>query len=95
MSLKHKKQFLFSLGNAYFLVGNYADAKVKYSECLDSDPNPEMRVRVLNNLGLACWWHKNPLVPDENAEYLKNRVDLIDSEFKQTRELLLKALEKS
>ena len=34
MSLRHKKQFLFNLANAYFLVGNYRDAKAKYSECL-------------------------------------------------------------
>jgi tetratricopeptide (TPR) repeat protein len=85
MSLKHKKQFLFNLGNAYFLAGNYADAKSKYSECLESDPNPEMRVRVLNNLGLACWWHKNPLVSEESVESFKHKAETIDSEFKQTR----------
>ena len=39
MPIKHKKQFLFNLGNAYFLVGNYSDAKAKYSECLENDPN--------------------------------------------------------
>lgn len=79
MSLKHKKQFLFNLGNAYFLVGNYADAKAKYSECLESDPNSEMRVRVLNNLGLSCWWHKNPLVSDEEVESFRHKTDAIDS----------------
>jgi len=31
MSVGHKKQFLFNLGNAYFLVGNYSDAKARYS----------------------------------------------------------------
>lgn len=60
MSMKHRKQFLFLLGNAYFLLGNYADAKAKYSECIDSDPGPELKVRAFNNLALACWWHKNP-----------------------------------
>lgn len=40
MSLKHKKVFVFNLANAYFLVGNYADAKAKYSDCLSQDPDP-------------------------------------------------------
>lgn len=31
MTLKHKKQFQFNLANAYFLIGNYKDAKVKYA----------------------------------------------------------------
>jgi tetratricopeptide (TPR) repeat protein len=62
MSLRHKKQFLFNLGNAYFLVGNYSDAKARYSECIESDPNTQLKVKAYNNLALACWWHKNPLV---------------------------------
>lgn len=95
MSLKHKKQFLFQLGNAYFLVGNYPDAKSKYSECLDADPSSELKSRVLNNLGLACWWHKNPLFPEKAVESQKLKVDSIDSDFKQSRDIFLKALEKS
>lgn len=67
MSLRHKKLFLFNLGNAYFLVGNYADAKIKYSECLETDPNHDLKVRAYNNLALACWWHKNPVVMEEGV----------------------------
>jgi tetratricopeptide (TPR) repeat protein len=95
MSLKHKKEFLFELGNAYFLVGNYADAKSKYSECLDTDPSNELKSRVLNNLGLVCWWQKNPLFPEKVIESQKLKIDNIDSDFKQTREIFLKSLEKS
>lgn len=34
LTLKHRKLFLFNLANAYFLVGNYPDAKLRYAECL-------------------------------------------------------------
>lgn len=61
MSLKHKKLFQFNLANAYFLVGNYIDAKSKYFECLSNTPDNELKSRVYNNLALACWWNKNPL----------------------------------
>ena len=92
MSLKHKKVFQFNLANAYFLVGNYADAKIKYSECLASDPDAELKSRVLNNLGLACWWHKNPLFDEKTIETQRNQ-EQIDSDYKQSRGLLLKAIE--
>jgi hypothetical protein len=79
MSLKHKKHFLFCLANAYFLVGNYGDAKARYSECIDNDPSRELKVRALNNLALACWWHKNPLFPHKEVPSVKHRMQSIDS----------------
>jgi tetratricopeptide (TPR) repeat protein len=80
MSLRHKKLFLFNLGNAYFLSGNYADAKRRYSECINSEPARELRVRAYNNLGLACWWHKNPLFGEkvEGGE-------TVDADYRQSR----------
>lgn len=79
MPLRHKKQFLFNLGNAYFLMGNYSDAKARFSECIESDPNPLLKVKALNNLALACWWHKNPLVASEEVESAPHRTRMIDS----------------
>jgi len=51
------------LGNAYVLVENYADAKKKYGEVLEMKPSHSIRGKTLNNLSVACWWHKNPLFP--------------------------------
>jgi hypothetical protein len=68
MSLKHKKLFQFNLANSYFLVGNYADAKSKYFECLSNGPDSDLKSRIYNNLGLACWWHKNPLFDEKIVE---------------------------
>ena len=63
LPVNYRKQFQFSLGNAYLLLGNYADAKLKYAECLDSAPNSRLKNMVINNLAVACWWQKNPLFP--------------------------------
>ena len=54
------KQFEFNLANAYLLSGNYQDAKSKYSQMLDANPQGNLKSYAFNNLGLACWWHKNP-----------------------------------
>ena len=95
MSLSHKKQFLFNLANAYFLLGNYADAKARYGQCIEADPNPQLKTRAYNNLALACWWHKNPLLPEQQVQAADHRMDMVDGEFRQTREIFLKALETS
>lgn len=85
MSMAQKKWFLYLLGNAYFLVGNYGDAKARYSECMDSDPGADLRWKVYNNLAVACWWHKNPLFPGKVVESSTHQAELIDSQFVQTR----------
>lgn len=61
MPLSHIKLFNFNLANAYLLAGNYTDAKNRYQKCLEADPQGKLRSYALNNLGLACWWHKNPI----------------------------------
>lgn len=61
MPISHYKLFQFNLANAYLLLGNYNDAKARYSKCLETDPQGKLKSYVYNNLGLACWWHKNPL----------------------------------
>jgi hypothetical protein len=94
LSLKHRKLFLFNLANAYLLVGNYPDAKLRYGDCLESQPSPDLKHRLYNNLALACWWGKNPLVADrQNFQPEKHRGSSVDSDFKQSRELFLRALE--
>lgn len=52
--LSFQKIFIFNLGTAYFLNGNYVDAKARLRECLGLDPNPLLKAMALNNLGLAC-----------------------------------------
>lgn len=61
MPLSFIKLFNFNLGTAYLVSGNYVDAKARLSKCLESDPQGKLKSFVLNNLGLACWWHKNPI----------------------------------
>ena len=51
------------LGNAYLLVDNLPDAKKKYGEVLEMKPFDSLRGKTLNNLAVACWWHKNPMFP--------------------------------
>lgn len=51
------------LGNAYLLVDNFPDAKKKYGEVLEMKPTNLLRGKTLNNLSIACWWHKNPMFP--------------------------------
>ena len=61
MPNSHIKLFNFNLGNAFLMAGNYSDAKVRLRNCLESDPQGALKVFAFNNLGLCCWWHKNPL----------------------------------
>jgi tetratricopeptide (TPR) repeat protein len=61
MPISHYKLFQFNLANAYLLLGNYNDAKSRYSKCLETDPQGKLKSYVYNNLALACWWQKNPL----------------------------------
>ena len=60
MPIAHSKLFLFNLGNALLLLNDYTEAKNKYSKCLEADPQGRLKAYAYNNLGLACWWHKNP-----------------------------------
>ena len=60
MPAPHVKIFNMNLGITYLLAGNYEDAKKRLSKCLESDPQGTTKAYALNNLGLACWWHKNP-----------------------------------
>jgi tetratricopeptide (TPR) repeat protein len=93
LTLKHRKLFLFNLANAYFLVGNYEDAKRRYSECLESQPGSDLKAKAYNNLALACWWSKNPLVAEQQVQPAKHRGSSVDSDFKQAKGLFLKAIE--
>lgn len=60
LPLIYQKQFLFNLGTAYLLKGNYVDAKTRLRECLMMQPNNLLKGYVLNNLAVASWWHKFP-----------------------------------
>jgi len=74
-------------------VGNYADAKIKYSECLENQPKDDLKIKIYNNLALACWWNKNPLiVSDKDLHKINISSELIDSDFKQVKSLFLKGL---
>ncbi|EAR94619.2 tetratricopeptide repeat protein (macronuclear) [Tetrahymena thermophila SB210] len=60
----YQKIFTFNLGTAYLLRGNFIDAKQRLRECIMQDPNPLLRGYALNNLAVACWWHKHPNLRD-------------------------------
>lgn len=67
----YQKIFAFNLGTAYLLKSNFADAKSRLRECIMMDPNPLLRGFALNNLAVACWWHKHPSfrdIEDEDEE---------------------------
>lgn len=49
------------LGNGYLLIGNNPDAKKKYGQVLEMKPTHRLKGMIMNNLAVACWWHKNPL----------------------------------
>ena len=56
----YQKQFLYNLGTAYLLNGNYADAKKVLRSCLNMQPKGILKANCLNNLAVAYWWHKVP-----------------------------------
>lgn len=60
----YAKIFTLNLGTAYLLKGNFVDAKQRLRECASMDPNPLLRGYALNNLAVACWWHKHPSFRD-------------------------------
>lgn len=61
LPITYKKTFTFYLGTAYLLYGNYGDSKRRLYECLKLDPtNNILKGMILNNLAVACWWHKYP-----------------------------------
>ena len=72
-------------------MGNYVDSKKKYGEVLEMKPTNKLRGITMNNLAVACWWHKNPLYKDviTDMEYEEAR---INRDFKQTKELLMNAV---
>ncbi|KAM3130809.1 hypothetical protein pb186bvf_017104 [Paramecium bursaria] len=66
--LLHQKLFMFNIGTAYLLKQNYADAKYWLQECLSHEPNNMLKGWTLNNLGLATWWHRYPIIKQFNID---------------------------
>lgn len=52
------------------LKGNYHDAKQRLRECVTMQPNHILKGYALNNLALACWWHKIPLNDPKNFKVI-------------------------
>jgi hypothetical protein len=52
------------VGNILLLAGYYPQAKREFRELLLKEKEPDMIGAVLNNLALACWWHKHPSFRD-------------------------------
>jgi len=67
----YQKQFLYNLGTAYLLNGNYADAKKVLRSCLNMQPKGILKANCLNNLAVAYWWHKVP-----SHDFLDNKQNL-------------------
>lgn len=94
------KQFTLNLGTAYLLKENYVDAKARLRECLMSEPNHILRGQALNNLAVACWWHKYPNVreflsdEEEKAEPLvtEQNYQNIDNDFQNVIPLLKRSI---
>lgn len=63
-----QKQYLFNLGTAYLLNGNYSDSKKVLRSCLNMDPKGSLKARCLNNLAVSYWWHKVP-----NSDLVENK----------------------
>jgi transcriptional regulator of heat shock response len=55
---KEKSLFLFHNGTANLLKGNFETAKEKLRESLKNMTDEKIKGFALNNLGVACWWHK-------------------------------------
>lgn len=51
--------FSFNLGVAYLLKGFFVSAKNCFRECLLQQTNNMIKGFALNNLAVACWWHKS------------------------------------
>lgn len=96
--LVYQKDFLFNLGTAYLLNGNYADSKKVFRECLNMKPQLELRARLLNNMAVSYWWHKIPLYEmldnkENNAVNSDYPSEDIEKEFNTVISLLKKSLE--
>lgn len=65
--MSHKKIFTLYLGTGYLLLSNYKDAKSRLEECLGDNPTDNIKACALNNLGVACWWHKYPRFTEPNS----------------------------
>ena len=66
--IAYQKTFIFNLGTAYLLKGNFVDAKARLREALTMDPNNFLKGFALNNLAVASWWHKHPNFREEENE---------------------------
>ena len=49
---------------------------------LDANPQGNLKSYAYNNLALACWWHKNPIIEEETAD------TATEKDFNQTNQLL-------
>jgi tetratricopeptide (TPR) repeat protein len=63
--IAYQKIFLFNLGTAFVLKGNFVDAKARLREVLTMEPNTQLKGFALNNLAVASWWHKHPNFREE------------------------------
>jgi hypothetical protein len=48
-------------------------------------PTANLKGKVLNNLSIACWWHKNPIFPKETSVRLEYEEARINRDFKQSK----------
>lgn len=95
MPVSHVKIFNMNLGIAYLLAGNYEDAKNRLSKCLQADPQGKIKSYALNNLGLACWWHKNPLDNMKTTEDASRDNEKIVRDFGKAKDLFCRSLRES
>ena len=49
----------YNMKTAYLLNGAFSQAKKLLRECLLMQPGNLYRGFALNNLAVACWWHKS------------------------------------
>lgn len=79
-----EREFQLNLGTAYLLKGNYEDAKTRLKGLLrnsESISNRDLVGRAMNNLAVACWWHKHP---NFNNDYERD-YNAVDNESKSDK----------
>lgn len=55
-------------------------------------PNHYLKGMALNNLSIACWWHKNPMFGARYGNEMEYEEVRMNRDFRQTKELLMNAI---
>jgi tetratricopeptide (TPR) repeat protein len=95
----HQRELYFAVANIYLLNGQYPQAKAFYRNCLKLSSKPLIEAKILNNLAVACWYHKKQSKSDSVdqdasyiVQYFKDAIGLVERTMPDVNETQLVGL---